>query len=215
MTKTAKQNNDPTDPELLLPWYATGKLSQSDSARVEAWLANNPDAHDHLELSREEMDLTVRDGESLGAPRTQALSALMARIAVERPALLARPNWMERINDFFTPRMLAYAAALIILVFAVQTATIGVLLQRDAPVFETASAPVEAMPDGLVILVAFEPSAMIEQISELLNRSQAVIIGGPDPAGVYRIQVRDGANADASLGRFETSDLVSFFAKSQ
>ena len=145
MMKTAEHKPDPTDPELLLPWYATGRLSEAETALVEAWLAEDEDAKDHLHRSREEMDLAVRDGEALGAPRAGALSALMARIAVEKPAASARPNLMERIGEFFTPRMLAYAAVLAIAVFALQTATIGVLLQRDAPIFEPVSTPVAPM----------------------------------------------------------------------
>lgn len=215
MTKTVEQDNEPTDPELLLPWYATGRLSESQTARVEAWLADNEDADDHLQRSREEMDLTIRDGESLGAPRAEALSALMARIAVEKPVANAKPNWMEKIAEFFTPRMLAYTAALVLAVFAVQTATIGVLVQKDAPVFETVSTPTGPAPDGAVVLMAFQPSATIEQVSELLNGSDAVIIGGPDPAGLYRVLVPDGAMAEASLKTLEMSEIVRFFAKTQ
>lgn len=215
MMNSAEQNDEPTDPELLLPWYATGQLSEAETACVEAWLKSNQQAMDHLLRSREEMDLTVGDARSLGAPRAEALSALMARIAVEKPAVQARPGWTERIAGFFTPRVLAYTAAALVAVFVVQTATIGVLLQREAPVFETASAPAETLPDGLVVLVAFQPSAMIEQINELLNGSGAVIVGGPDPAGIYRIAVPQGADAEALLDGLATSPLVGFFAKTQ
>ena len=215
MMKSAEQKPEPTDPELLLPWYATGQLSESETALVEAWLAENEDANDHLRRSREEMDLTFRDSESLGAPRAGALSALLARIAVEKPAAHAKPNWMERIAEYFTPRMLAYAAVLVAAVFAVQTATIGVLLQRDAPVFEPVSTPAVPLPDGAVVLMAFQPAATIEQISELLNSSEAEIIGGPDTAGVYRILVPDGADVEARLNRLSKSEIVRFFAEAQ
>ncbi|MCR9137179.1 MAG: hypothetical protein NXI27_14370 [Alphaproteobacteria bacterium] len=211
--KPAEQDPETTDPELLLPWYATGRLSETETALVEAWLAENEDAREHLQRSREEMDLTIGDSESLGAPRPEALSSLMARIAVEKPAALARPNWMERVTDFFSPRMLAYAAALAIAVLLVQTATIGVLLQKDAPVFETASAPAEPVSGGTVVLMAFHPSATIEQVSALMNGSKAVIIGGPDPAGIYRVLVPDGGVAEASLKTLATAQIVRFFAE--
>lgn len=213
MMKSAEQDPETKGPELLLPWYATGRLSDSETALVEAWLVDNEDAKEHLQRSREEMDMTIRDSESLGAPRPEALSALMARIAVEKPAVHARPNWMERVADFLSPRMLAYSAALAIAILVVQTATIGVLLQKDSPVFETVSAPAVPLSGGTVVLMAFHPSATIDQVSALMNGSKAVIIGGPDPAGIYRVLVPDGAGAEAPLNTLSTSEIVRFFAE--
>ncbi|WP_419913711.1 hypothetical protein [Hoeflea sp.] len=215
MMNTAEQKPDTSDPELLLPWYATGKLTQSETALVEAWLADNKDARDHLERSLEEMDLTVRDSESLGAPKAGALQALMAEIAAEKPAPAARQNWMEKIAEFFTPKVLAAAAAAVIAIFAAQTATIGVLLQREVPAFETASAPTDTAPDGTVVLMAFQPSATVEQINELLNGSEATVVGGPDTAGIYRIVVANGPDAETALRALENAEIVRFFAETQ
>lgn len=215
MTKTAKKTPEPTDPELLLPWYATGQLSEAETALVEDWLAENEDARAHLERSREELDLTVRDSESLGAPRAGALSALMARVAEEKPATLAVSSWADRIAAFFTPRMLAAAAAVVVVIFGAQMATIGVLLQRDAATYETVSTPETPLPEGTVALMAFQPTATIEEVSGLLSGAGAIMIGGPDAAGLYRVLIPDGDGVAAALEALSTSDLVRFFSETQ
>ena len=52
-------------------------------------------------------------------------------------------------------------------------------------------------------------------MSDLLNRADATIVGGPDSAGVYRVLVADGANAETSLELFAKSEVVRFFAETQ
>ncbi|MFY8151338.1 MAG: hypothetical protein ACOVOI_04545, partial [Hyphomicrobiales bacterium] len=74
-----------TDPkraelELLLPFYATGRISAADKARVEAALAADAELALRLDIIRDDMAETTLLNESLGAPSPRVLDRLMAGV---------------------------------------------------------------------------------------------------------------------------------------
>lgn len=73
--------------ELLLPWHATGTLSQRDAERVEQALAEDDVLAHQYELLLEELAAAVSLNESLGSPSDRAMEKLFAAIDAEEAQL--------------------------------------------------------------------------------------------------------------------------------
>jgi anti-sigma factor RsiW len=195
MSDTALKNGHNEDMELLLPWYATGKLSDSEKRQVEAWLDGNRQAQRHLEIVREEMALTIESNESLGVASAGALHRLMNAVEAEGDA---RPqadpqqgSFMERIAGFFggfSPRVYATALAACLMLLIAQAGIIG----------------------------AFQDAASASDIGALMNDNEAEIIGGPAEGGLYRVRFPQSADQDKVVDQLRAaSDVVKFVALSQ
>jgi hypothetical protein len=187
---------EPSEVELLLPWYVTGRLDATDRARVEAFLAAHPEMRDQLALVREERDQSVRDNEALGHPSPQSLDRLMTS--------LTRDPWSigsvrGKITRFFaapTPGGVRWAAAAAALLLLVQAAVIGILiLQRTPDTYQTAGGPRSGT--GTTLLVAFADEATAPGIAALLSELDAQIIEGPKPGGIYRLRLNSGPKTEA------------------
>src|SRR3954471_9205751 len=74
---------EPSDIEMLLPWYAAGTLNARDARRVEEALARDPDLARQYAVIREEYAETIGLNESLGAPSVRAMQKLFAAIDAE------------------------------------------------------------------------------------------------------------------------------------
>ena len=222
MSDTALKNGHDEEMELLLPWYATGKLSDSEMHQVDAWLEGNPEAQSHLEIVREEMALTIEANESLGVASAGSLHRLMNIIEAEGDARpQAQGSFMERLAGFFgsfSPRVYATALAACLLLLIAQAGIIGALL-TSAPdaTFQTATGGTPAtVESGIIALVAFQDAASASDIGALMNDNKAEIVGGPAEGGLYRIRFPQTADRDAVVDQFRAaSGVVKFVALSQ
>jgi hypothetical protein len=224
MSDTALKNGHDEEMELLLPWYATGKLTDSEKHQVEAWLDGNLEAQSHLEFVREEMALTIESNESLGVAGAGALHRLMNAIEAEGDARLqADPqgSFMARLAGFFggfSPRVYATALAACLLLLIAQAGIIGALL-TSAPdaTFQTATGGGPASREsGIIALVAFHDAASASDIGALMNDNKAEIVGGPAEGGLYRVRFSQAADPDAVVDQLRAvSDVVKFVALSQ
>ncbi len=158
---------EPSDLEMLLPWYAAGTLNARDTRRVEEALARDPELARQYAVIREEYAETIGLNESLGAPSVRAMQKLFAAIDAE-PA--RKPDTSHRgasrIAGFFvslSPRTLAWSASL---------GALALLLQEEPP---------------LRALVRFKQEARMSDITALLDTYQASIIGGAQ-GGMFRLQ---------------------------
>jgi anti-sigma-K factor RskA len=86
-------NNQPARHEIeeLLPWYATGTLSDRDAERVTQALAGDHELAQRYELVRRELAEATRLNETLGAPSARAMEKLFAAINAEE-ARAPRPR---------------------------------------------------------------------------------------------------------------------------
>jgi len=191
---------EPSDLEMLLPWYAAGTLNARDTRRVEEALARDPELARQYAVIREEYAETIGLNESLGAPSVRAMQKLFAAIDAE-PA--RKPDTSHRgasrIAGFFaslSPRTLAWSASLGALALLLQAGVIGVIvLKNQSATYQTASLstnePItralgqEEPP--LRALVRFKPEARMSDITALLDTYQASIIGGAQ-GGMFRLQ---------------------------
>lgn len=229
---------EPSEIELLLPWYAAGTLNARDIKRVEEALARDPDLSRQYVVIQQEYAETIALNETLGAPSMRAMQKLFAAIDAE-PSQAASPSRGigARILGFFdrlSPRALAWSTALGALLVLVQAGIIGVVAMREQPkTFQSASldidkraAPAPASAPltralGLQTqtaatpvhaLVRFAPEARISDITALLNSYQASIIDGAK-GGMFTLQLGDRPmskdEADSLIARLQREKIIS------
>ena len=205
------REDDPSEVELLLPWHAAGRLNARDARRVQDALASDPALARQYAVIQEEYAETIALNEGLGAPSGNAMQKLFAAIDAE-PALTARltAGWRARISGFFSelsPRTLAWSATLGAVVVVAQAAVIGTVLMKNpsASSFQTASLsmnePVVRTLGGAApprALVRFAPDARVADITALLDKYQASIIGNAN-GGMFRLQFGDQAMSKDDL----------------
>jgi hypothetical protein len=211
--------------EMLLPWYATGKLDRADVTRVETYLARHPQISAQLDLIRAEREQAVLANEALGTPSAEARDRLMASLATARPASftqrIAGSSLFQRLSDFFTAptaRSVQWAGLAAAALIVVQAAAITSLVVRDGgSTYETAAGRSvgggQWTADGVSVLVAFTDDAKASAIARLLAEFDASIVDGPKPGGVYKIRLRTADRSqsaqDALVRRLaERRDIV-------
>jgi hypothetical protein len=211
-----------TDPkraeiELLLPFYATGRLSPADKARVEAALAEDPDLALRLDIVRDDRAETVLLNERLGAPSPRVLDRLMAGIEAEprRQSLLATAQggfiaWLGSLLAAQPPRRLAYAGAAAIALVAVQGIALTSLVLRERTGFETASSVSQA--SERYVLLSFSADARAGDIASFFKRFDASVVDGPRANGYFKVRVGDAslsqAQVDAIAARMKSEAAI-------
>jgi anti-sigma factor RsiW len=229
---------EPSEIELLLPWYAAGTLNARDIKRVEEALVRDPELGRQYAAIQQEYAETIALNETLGAPSMRAMQKLFAAIDAE-PSQAASPSrgLGARILGFFeglSPRVLIWSTALGALLVLGQAGIIGVVLLRSQQAtFQTASLDVreraapalpgapltralglqpQATASPLHALVRFAPDARISDISALLNTYRASIIDGAK-GGMFTLQLGDRPmskdDADSLIGRLQREKIVS------
>jgi len=220
--KIAEQG--PGEIELLLPWHAAGTLSARDSRKVEEALARDPELARQYAVIREEYTGTIDLNESLGAPSVRAMQKLFTAIDAEpvrKPG--ASLNIVTRIAGFFSslsPRTLAWSASFGAFALVLQAGIIAGGLMNNRPAsFETASLStnepitrdISATPSPRA-LVRFAPDARMGDITALLDKYQASIVGSAK-GGMFRLQFSNTAMSKeefpALLSRLENEKIVS------
>jgi anti-sigma factor RsiW len=204
--------------ELLLPWYATGKLSDQEMRIVDEYLADHPEAADRLESVREEQHLTIEGNEAIKAPGASALKRLMDDIEAEGDARAQSAGLFERVGAFLTglsPQAMGVAAAACLGLLVIQAGVIGTLVgggQQGS--FETATGGGAALA-GPVAIVAFQETATVNDISGLLGETKAQIVRGPVNGGTYEIVFPADTDLDAMIANLlERKDVVKLALRS-
>lgn len=231
-------DREPSEIELLLPWYAAGTLNLRDKQRVEEALARDPELARQYAAIQQEYAETIGLNESLGAPSARAMQKLFATINAEpgQSAIVSR-GIVARLLGFFdglSPRALAWSAGFGALLVLLQAGVIGAFLVKDqTTTFQTASlspddrlaAPgasitrslsgqsaAQSASEPAQALVRFAADARVSDITALLDSYRASIVDGPK-AGVFRLQFGDGglskADVDNLIGRLQLERVVS------
>ena len=159
----------------LLPFWINGSLSADEAAEVAAAVAADPALADEAAFLR----------------------ALHARMQAEPPGYSPGEIGLARLKRQLAPQTaprrvsLATAAAVALLAaglgFAAQT------LLRLAPV-EYIQASGDT--DSAALLVAFQPTAPAQAISQALLAEGLTILDGPSALGLYRLATLDAPGAD-------------------
>ncbi|MBS7698811.1 MULTISPECIES: hypothetical protein [unclassified Chelatococcus] len=211
LTTTQHPGDAPEPIEALLPWYAAGTLDAAETAAVEKALANDAGLRAQLALIREDQSETIHAAESITAPSTRMAGKLFAAIDAEpTPAVVRRPagkgSWLEQLGIWIgalTPRKLAFAALSAAALVALQAGIVAALMAARTPgaSYEVASGPGSTAAVGSSVLVAFEPTARLDQITALLGELNASIVEGPRAGGLFRVRFADGGNSAAMASR--------------
>ena len=195
--------------EMLLPWYVTGKLSDTERERVERYLDSHPQARDQLALVQDECEASETINEALGSPRARALDRMLAQIdAADGPAIqrALRSGIFERVGAWlgaFDTPVLQLAGIAAALVIVVQATVIGALIGGPGgkPQYETATGAPQAAVVGIRLLVAFAGDAKAGDISAFLLASGATIVSGPKGSGLYEIRISGAPGDDVEVER--------------
>lgn len=161
--------------ESLLPWHAAGTLNAWDMRRVGDALASDGELARQYGVIREEYAETIALNESLGVPSARAMQKLFVAIAAEPPR---RRHAARRLSARFA----GFLAGLW------SRALARSWLRRQGP------------PRALV---RFAPDACMADITILLDRYQASMIGGPK-GGLLRLQF-----GDETMSKERLADLMS------
>lgn len=211
-----------TDPkraelELLLPFYATGRISAADKARVEAALAADAELALRLDIVRDDMAETTLLNESLGAPSPRVLDRLMAGVEAEprRQGLLANAKggfmtWLGQLLVTQPPRRLAYAGAAACALIALQGVALTGILLREQTGFETASTAPQS--SERYVLLSFATDARAGDIASFFKRYEASVVDGPRANGYFKVRVGDAsltqAQVDAIAARMKAEAAI-------
>ncbi|RDJ21822.1 hypothetical protein DWF00_26140 [Bosea caraganae] len=225
MTDTIANDPQRAAIEELLPFYANGRISAADKAKVETALAGDPELAMRLEIIREDMAETTLLNESLGAPSPRALDRLMAQIEAEprQVPLLMRARggaltWLGQLLAAQPPRRLAYASVAALALVAIQGAALtGFALRGGAGGgFQTASVPGTQASERYVLL-SFKADAKAGDIAAFFKRYDASVVDGPRANGAFKVRVGDAsltpAQVDAIAARMKAEgEIVGFVA---
>ncbi len=200
MSDNTQEGLERSEIELLLPWYATGKLDAADKARVESFLAAHPDMKRQLALVREEQEQSAHSNDSLGAPSRVSLESMMASVGRDQGMPLSMRTGWDRIAEFFaapTSQGLRWAATAAAVLLLIQAAVIGsLLISRSSDTYQTASGK-EAPAGRATLLVGFSDGATASAIAALLREFGAQIVEGPKPGGMYRLRLAKAPATEA------------------
>ena len=211
MTDEMTQLTEREEIEMLVPFYVTGRISEADARRVDAYLKRNPDFAEHIELVRDERAATVAVNEALGFPSARSADRIFEQISSEPPPVMARARAasggiMAAVRGFFTaptPSAVRYAAIAAAAVVLIQAAVVGTMMTHPpaSDGFNTASGPKDAAAAGTAALVSFQPTAQVADISRALENAGAKIVEGPVKGGFYKIRIAHDAAGAADAAR--------------
>ena len=222
---SAAKQSEPSEIELLLPWYAAGTLDAHESQQVEAALANDPELAARYEWVRAELAQETHVSEAAGEPSGRDVKALFAKIDA-LPAQKSRSSidFGARIAEFLaslSPRTLAWSAMAAALAIVLQAGLLaGIMLkEKSAGGYETASAPANVPGEGSYVLLRFQPQASAADVANFLETNKLSIAGGPSAGGLYRVRVAPTKLAKADLTRIvntlQDNKVVSFIAATE
>jgi anti-sigma factor RsiW len=206
---TAKQS-EPSEIELLLPWYAAGTLDAHEAQQVEAALAADPELARRYEWVRAELAEETSINETANAPQSLNVKSLATKIdamPVRRPA----PSFglAARFSEFLaglSPRTVAWSAMAATLAIVLQAGLLaGIAYKESTGGYETASVPTNVTGDGAYVLIGFKPQATAADIAAFLSTNKLSIVGGPSGGGLYRVRVAPTKLAPADLQRIVTA----------
>lgn len=229
-------DREPSEIEMLLPFHAAGTLNARDARRVEDALASDPELARQYAVIGEEYAETISLNESLGAPSVRAMQKLFAAIDAEpvrKPSLSV--SLSARVSEFFaklSPRTLAWSAGVGAVALLLQASVIGaVLMKNQTASFEMASVKTTAVNEpssGPITrdlgsslappraLVRFAPDARIADITALLGKYQASIVGSAE-GGMFQLQFKAMGRDEAAglLKKLEGEKIVSLAVSAQ
>jgi anti-sigma-K factor RskA len=197
------------DSYLLAPWYVTGKLDNAEMRELDELTLHDPEFARLIEEAAAEADATASLLGAIDGPSPAVWRRLEASIENEsRPSLRVRSakvfssagNSIREFFDSFSASDWRFAAAAVLTICLVQTATIAYLIENSSSSstaaskkFVAASGPKSAQSAvKAAFIVEFAGTATIGDISALFEAADVSIVEGPLADRVYRVGLRGG-----------------------
>ena len=225
----AKDTSEPSEVELLLPWYAAGTLDRREAAQVEAALAADPKLAERLEWVRAEFAQEIYVNEEAPSPPDNDVKALFAKIDAlparrhAVPAVAARTfaDHLAELLAALSPRTIAWSAAAAGLVILLQAGVIaGIVFKDNGANIGTLSVPppLPALGEGAYVLIRFQPQATAADIASFLAANKLSIVEGPS-SGLYRVRVAtnklSGPELADTVKKLQNDKVIGFIAATE
>ncbi len=191
----------------LLPWYVNGTLQASERALVDQHLRSCLLCHRELD-EQQQLDELVRESETVRISPRSSFDSLMRRIDSSATA-----NTGPSVG--FRVRELAWlpAAAAILAVGVVLVVLYSANPDRSGDFRTLSSETTILRSDSPALQMVFAQAATEEEIRNLLAGIGGRIVGGPSGAGVYTIELLDGAVQPETLKQLQADERVRFIGQ--
>ncbi len=191
--------------QMLLPWYATGRLDADERALVEAHLGRCPQCQAELALERR-LDTEVAE---LPMDVDQAWAALRPRLGRRRAPRGISGAWRAGLDA--ARGALARPAPWLGWAFAAQTAALLIVAVlavqplRPARYHALGAAPPPASGN---VIVTFRPETSEQDLRNTLNDNHARLVDGPTAADAYVLHVPAAERAAALAKLRKQAEIV-------
>jgi len=182
----------------LLPWYANGRLSETERQQVVQHLQSCADCSRQLEEVTEIRNQLSTFYEEQSAPSREQARNIFTKVAQEAAAQRSVPipveSWQDRldgwIRTFFMPQWVpTLAATLLFIQFGLLVWLTIPQVPSDAITTRSLSSPT------ITFKITFQEVATEKQIRALLTDVRGKIIAGPGPDRAYLVEVVGGSEA--------------------
>lgn len=183
----------------LLPWHVNGTLSDEETARVEAHLAECDDCRHDLARERElarEVALLPLDVDEGWQAMTMRLPEQISSRPGGRSPLFSRPGPVGWAVGGALAASVAFAVAIV-----------G-LQQPLAPAQTFHALGSAGVAASGQVIVLFRPDATEQQMRALLAAQGARVVDGPTAAGAYVLRVDGRSPAEAIAALRQSSEVV-------
>lgn len=192
------QTSDREDMEMLLPFYAMGKLDAADTARVEAYLAAHPDMRVQLALIEDERIATVVSNEAISPPPSLTADALLAKLPKSATAKTSEAvkGAFGRLADIFRApdaAVLRWAAAALVALVAAQSIVVGNVLLNQPAGYELASGGEAVTETGSFALVRFRGDATLSEIRSDLKALDLEWVSPLNRTGLATVRISEAS----------------------
>lgn len=189
----------PEDIELLLPFYATGRLTAAERSEVAAALRADPTLRRQLELIEEEAEVARDVSDAVAPLRPESLDGLLAQVSKEPRKVPWHRQLDAALSRIMGPSPLVARIAVLALVAVVAVQAVALFQTRGHGAgFVPATGETAATVSDEIVLVAFDPALTVAEVVALLERAEARVIAGP-AGGIFTLAVTDTDAAIAVL----------------
>ncbi len=191
----------------LLPWYINGTLKASERAPVDQHLRSCLLCHRELD-EQQRLGELVRESETVRISPRSSFDTLMRRIDSSATADSGHSfGYRNQIMSWLP------VAAALLAVGVVLVVLFSANPDRSGD-FRTLSSETPILPsDATALQMVFAQHATEEEIRNLLAGIGGRIVDGPSGAGVYTIELLDGAVPPETLEQLQADERIRFIGQ--
>lgn len=195
--------------EMMLPFYVTGQIDQTDANGIDDYLKHHPDVARQLDLIRAERESTAA-GNAIYASRPVRSFDRVAAMIGKTPAQPARAagsplDWIKRLVAMPSSPAFGFVGAAAAIVILLQAATIGTLVVAQYPgIFTPAGGP-GTVDAGTTVVVRFADDASAAAIAEVLSSLGLKVVDGPRGGKLFTVQIGPKTMSESERERVITA----------